>query len=201
MAGGSIPPRFEREQLLYFNGKPLKTVWRVRPAIVDWASDGRLSYLTLDEDGILASYDRKTETQLVDKVILRWESGEPIRFTEDIGGGMGRMKLCACDWTGSGSIDLLVGTHGRASIPPGPQGQPRHTTGQAGVILLKNVGKGRDARFAPPVAIRHKGEPIAVGMHECGVEAVDWKSDGVLDLLVGIEDGSIVWLPRDELSW
>jgi hypothetical protein len=197
----SYPPRFEREKLLRFEGKPLKTVWRVRPTIVDWDGAGQISYVTLDEGGILASYDRQSPTELTNKTILHWENGEPIRFTEDIGGGMGRMKLHACQWTGGVSFDLLVGTHGRASIPPGPTGMPRHTTGQAGIILLRNVGSGRNARFAEPVAVKYKGEPIAAGMHEIGVEAVDWKGDGTLDLLIGIEDGSVVWLPRADLSW
>jgi hypothetical protein len=195
---GSYPPRFEKEQLLQFEGKPLKTVWRVRPTITDWEGLGRISYVTLDEEGALASYDRASPTELVNKTVLRWENGEPIRFTEDIGGGMGRMKLHACRWTGSDRIDLLVGTHGRASIPPGPTGMPRHTTGQAAIMLLRNVGNGR---FAQPVAVKYKGEPIQAGMHEIGVEAVDWKGDGTLDILVGIEDGSVVWLPREDLSW
>jgi len=195
---GSYPPRFETEKLLQFQGRPLKTVWRVRPTVTDWEGNGQISYVTLDEHGVLASYDRQSDTELTNKVILRWENGELIRFTEDIGGGMGRMKLHACRWTGSERIDILVGTHGRASIPPGPQGIPRHTTGQAGVVLLRNLGEGR---FAPPAALRYKGEPIQAGMHEIGVEAVDWKQDGTLDLLVGIEDGSVVWLPRADLSW
>ncbi|WP_442579760.1 hypothetical protein ACSBOB_30465 [Mesorhizobium sp. ASY16-5R] len=177
---------------------PLKTVWRVRPAITDWDGSGQVSYVTLDEDGVLASYDRVSTTELTNKAILLWENGEPIRFTEDIGRGMGRMKLAACQWTGSGRVDLLVGTHGRASIPPGPAGMPRHTTGQAGIVLLRNLG---DRRFAPPVAVRYKGEPIQAGMHEIGVEAVDWQGDGTLDILVGIEDGSVVWLPRADLTW
>ena len=199
--GGHVPPRFEAPRRLTFEGRPLKTVWRVRPAVVDWLGDGRLHYLTLDEEGVLSDYRRRTDLELADKRHLRWAGGEAVRFTVDVGGGRGRVKLCAVDWTGDGRIDLVVGTHARASLPPGPGGAPRATTGQAGLFLLENVGSNADPVFGPPRTIRFRGEPIAMGMHVASPEAVDWTGSGELGLVVGIEDGSLVWLPRGDLSW
>lgn len=198
--GGHYPPKFMKEQFLTFENKPLRTVWRVRPAVVDWLGDGQLHYVVLDENGILSDFQRASNTVLEQKRHLTWEDGSAIEFTEDVGGGRGRVKLCICDWNDNGVFDLIVGTHARASLPPGSNGQPRHTTGQAGIFYLKNTGSNRSPMFAQPRAFKFKGETIAMGMHVASPEAVDWDGSGRLGLLVGIEDGSIVWLPREHLS-
>ena len=199
--GGGSPPTFKRARLLTFEGEPLKTVWRVRPAVVDWLGNGTLHYVALDEDGTLADFRRDSDTVLTDKRLLTWETGEVIRFTEDVGGGRGRVKLCLCDWDGSGAFDIILGTHARASVPPGPGGQPRHTTQQAGVFYLKNIGGNDRPAFARPVPFTLNGEPLQMGLHACSPEAVDWTGSGRLGLIVGVEDGSIVWFDRDDLSW
>ncbi len=199
--GGEYPPKFDAAQPLNFNGAWLKTVWRVRPAVVDWLGNGQLSYVTLDERGMLATYGRDDDINLADKRTLHWENGRAIEFTEDIGGGLGRIKLCACDWTGDGRLDLIIGTHGRASVPPGPDGMPRHTTHQAAVLLLENIGSNSAPTFAPPTAICYKHEPIAAGMHACSPEAFFNGQGEEPDLLLGVEDGSIVLFPRADLSW
>lgn len=199
--GAGYPPSFEAPVALRFEGEPLKTVWRVRPAVVDWLGNGDLSYVCLDEDGVLASYRRLSDTELGGKRRLCFEDGAPVTFTEDSGGGRGRIKLCACDWTGDRRIDLLFGCHSRASVPPGPTGAPRHTTQQAGLFLLENVGSNAEPVFALPRPFLHSGAPISLGMHACSPEAVDWAGTGEPDLLVGAEDGSLLWFKRSELSW
>ena len=40
-----------------------------------------------------------------------------------------------------------------------------------------------------------------MGMHVASPEAVDWTGSGKLGLIVGIEDGSMVWLDREDLDW
>ncbi|MCQ0986049.1 FG-GAP repeat domain-containing protein [Jiella marina] len=201
LGGEQKPPRFAGEQLLHYRGKPLKTVWRVRPAVADWRGDGALHYVALDEDGLLSDFRRQSDTELADKRHLRWDDGEIIAFTVDVGGGRGRVKLCLCDWEGEGRIDLIFGTHARASVPPGPKGMPRNTTGQAGLFYCRNVGTPEEPRFAKPVPMAHRGRTIAMAMHVASPEAVDWAGRGALDLIVGVEDGSLVWLKREDLSW
>ncbi|MBW8637176.1 VCBS repeat-containing protein [Hoeflea sp. WL0058] len=199
--GAAGAPSFETCRLLTFEGKPLKTVWRVRPAVVDWLGDGQLHYVCLDEEGVLSDFRRASDTALEDKRRLVFETGDEIRFTVDVGGGRGRAKLCICDWTASGRYDLIVGVHARASLPPGPSGAPRNTTGQAGVFYFENVGSNAAPVFAAPKAMRYRGEVIQMAMHVASPEAVDWEGDGSTGLIVGVEDGSIVWLPRGDLSW
>ena len=198
----SLPPRFSGEELLTYQGRPLKTVWRVRPAVVDWCANQRKHYIALDEDGLLSDWTRASDTELVDKRHLRWETGEPMQFTVDVGGGRGRVKLCFCDWEGAGRIDLIFGTHGRACVPPNPEtGAPRNTTKQAGLFYCRNTGTPEEPRFSLPIPMQFRGETIAMAMHVASPEAVDWGNRGSLDLIVGVEDGSIVWLKREDLSW
>jgi hypothetical protein len=197
---GSYPPEFEEEQLLHFESIPLKTVWRVRPAVVDWLGNGLLHYLCLDEMGKLSDFQQVSKTELGNKRHLSWEDGAVIEFTEDVGGGRGRVKFSVCDWNGTGTLDLIVGTHARASLPPGQGGKPRHTTGQAGIFHLENLGTNAAPEFAKPRAFQFKGEVIRMGMHVASPEAVDWTGSGQKGLIVGIEDGSIVWLERQYLS-
>jgi hypothetical protein len=198
---GSYPPEFECQQLLTFNSVPLKTVWRVRPAVVDWLADGQLHYLCLDDLGRLSDFKKLSKTELHEKRHFTWEDGTVVTFTEDVGGGRGRVKLCVCDWNERGRFDLIVGTHARASLPPGPKGEPRHSTGQAGIFYLENIGSNALPVFAKPQAFQFKGEIIQMGMHVASPEAVDWTGTGELGLLVGVEDGSLVWLDRRHLSY
>jgi hypothetical protein len=200
-SSGGPPLELEAPRPLLFEGKPLVTVWRVRPSVVSWRDDGALSYVCLDEEGVLSSYTRESEDRLGGKERLRFEDGNPVRFTEDFGGGRGRIKLCLCKWTGDGRYHLVYGTHNRASVPPGPGGAPRHTTGQASVFLLENVGTNEAPRFAAPRPILFRGEPIALGMHACAPEALSWTGGAELDLLVGAEDGTLVWFRRADLTW
>lgn len=198
---GGDPPRFAAPRPLRVGDRPLVTVWRVRPTVADWQGDGRLSYVTLDEDGVLAAYERLSDEDLGAKRLLTYDDGTPIRFTEDSGGGLGRIKLCAGDWRGNGRPDILFGTHNRASVPPGPTGMPRHTTYQAGIFILENVGgDGTVPRFAAARPLGRDGTPFVFGMHACSPEIVAWRPGRPPDLLVGAEDGSLLWFPREEIT-
>lgn len=201
LGGAQTPPQFAAPELLHHNGAPLKTVWRVRPAVTDWGTT-QLHYVALDEEGVLSDWTRLSDTELGEKRHLTWQDGRAIRFTVDVGGGRGRVKLCLCEWEEPGRIDLIFGTHARACVPDDPKsGAPRNTTGQAGIFFARNVGTAEAPCFAPPVAMRHKGQTIAMAMHVASPEAVDWAGQGVLDLVVGVEDGSLVWLKREHLEW
>jgi hypothetical protein len=222
--GSPTKPVFAPGVKLTFRGQPLVTVWRVRPAVGNLFGDG-LSYICLDETGLLAAYAKVSETELADKTLLRFADGEPIAFTEHCGGGRGRIKLCLCHWTGSGLPDLIIGTQRSASIPPGPRGIPCYDINQATVLLLENIGRPADPAFAPPRYILYRGKPLRLGIHSCAPEVVDWGSETArhcgtavypersrrasgcdrrcagLDLIVGAESGALLDLRRDHLSW
>ena len=115
LSKGLSPPRFGEQERLCVQGKPLKTVWRVKPAVIRWAVNDQLHYVTLDEFGVLSDWRKINDTELAEKRQLCWENGAPIRFTQDEGGGRGRVKICLCDWEGTGRTDLIFGTHARAN--------------------------------------------------------------------------------------
>jgi hypothetical protein len=187
---------------LRYRGTPLRTVWRVRPAVTAWGDpNGYRRYVCLDVAGQLVDFAKAGDDVLDDQRVLRYTTGAPIEFTEDRGGGLGRVKLAVCDWTGSGLGDLLVGTHARAALPPGPGGAPRHTHGQATVLLLENLGAPGSPRFGAPRQLRYRGRPLRFGMHSCAPAPVDWCGRDAPDLLVGVEDGTLLLLSRDRLAW
>jgi hypothetical protein len=213
--GTQSEPQFARGVRLTFRGTPLVTVWRVRPAVGNLFGAG-LDYVCLDETGLLAGYVRVSETEIGDKTLLRFADGQTIAFTEDYGGGRGRIKLCLCDWTGNGLPDLIIGTQRSASIPPGPSGIPKHDINQATVLLLENIGRPGEPTFAPPRYILYRGKPIRLGVHSCAPFVVDWgevcppcgtaapgcdPSPVGPGLIVGAESGAILDLRREHLTW
>ncbi len=80
----------------------------------------------------------------------------------------------AVDWDGNGSMDLVVG----------------NILGE--VYLIPNEGKGKELAFGTPRRLEAAGQPIKVKGDAAPVVA-DWDGDGKPDLLVGSDDGSVVW--------
>ena len=86
--------------------------------------------------------------------------------------------IAAVDWDADGRKDIVAGT-----LVPSPTGC---------VFLLRNVSEGGKLQFSKPTPILSGGQPITVpGQHAMPV-VVDWNRDGVFDLLIGCDDGSVV---------
>ncbi len=80
----------------------------------------------------------------------------------------------AVDWNGDRAPDLLIG----------------NVLGE--VYLVTNAGKGKALAFERPTRVEAAGEPLKVNGDAAPVVA-DWDSDGLPDLIVGAEEGSVVW--------
>jgi hypothetical protein len=196
------PRVLEPPRELQYDGMPMRTAWRVRPAVTTWGvPGGSRRYVCVDSDGVLVDFAQRTLDALDDKRFLRYTDGMPIVFTEDRGGGLGRIKLAVCDWTGSGRGDLLAGTHARASVPPGPAGIPRHTHGEATVLIFENIGAPGQPVFAAARQLYCRGRPVRFGMHSCAPAPARWTAGETLDLVVGTESGTLLLLRREFLTW
>jgi hypothetical protein len=82
----------------------------------------------------------------------------------------------AVDWRGTGRLDLLVGNM------PGD------------LYLIPNDGTNAMPAYGAPRKLEAGGQPIR-GPHHGDAQpvAADWDGDGLLDLIVGWGDGSVVW--------
>lgn len=81
----------------------------------------------------------------------------------------------AADWDGDADFDLVVG----------------NISGD--VFLIPNQGSPEEYRFGTPEKLEADGEPIRVPGGDAGPTVADWDADGRDDLLVGTDDGSVLW--------
>jgi hypothetical protein len=79
------------------------------------------------------------------------------------------------DWNGDGLPDLIVGDIG----------------GHVSVYL--NEGTKQQYAFGKPTHLKANGKEIAVPGGDAGPCVADWDGDGLLDLIVGCGDGSVIF--------
>lgn len=202
---GSRPPAFRRPVVLKSDTMALRLVWRTQPAVTNWGVEGgRRCMVVNDEKNQFRRFWQIDDYNVTPGDVLRLTTGEPIQaHSKRFAGQFGRTKLQAIDWDGDGKIDLLAGT-GRAASIPGPGGIPDDTfTGerrQASVLFLRNAGTNEEPAFDYPRVMHFKHKKLEMGVHSCSPLAIDL-GRGTLDLLVGAEDGNVLYYPREDLSW
>lgn len=197
--GGPTQPRFERPIPLRCEGGPLVLPPRVRPALADWKGSGHLDLIGLDVQGFLALYARTGNNEVAAPMPLTDRLGRLLRLDGAFGLG-GGCSLWAGQWTGSGRLDLLVGLpRANRHVIPALTGQaPTDLELCPTVLLLEQDDRGR---FLPRPLRFFDGRPVVVGQAGCSPRGVDWSGTGRLDLLIGDDDGRVLVVPRDALSW
>ena len=134
---------------------------------MDLDGDGRTDIISGSWPGEIYFFRRQADGGFEAGQQLRDRHGKVINV------GSGSTPF-AVDWDGNGTTDLLVG----------------NVLGE--VYLIPNEGKGKKLAFGTPRRLEAAGQPIKVNGDAAPV-AADWDGDGKLDLLVGAEDGSVVW--------
>lgn len=134
---------------------------------MDLDGDGRTDIISGSWPGDIYFFARRPDGTFAAGQKLKDRRGKVINV------GAGATPFAA-DWDGDGAIDLLVG----------------NVLGE--VYLIRNESKGKSLQLGEPQRLLAEGQPIKVNGDAAPV-AADWDGDGKLDLLVGAEDGSVVW--------
>jgi hypothetical protein len=135
--------------------------------LVDLDGDGRTDILSGSWPGEIYFFRRLPDGRFAAGQNLEGPDGKPI----NVGSAS---SAFAADWDGDGVLDLIVGT----------------VLGD--VYLLSRKGPAGKLVFEAGRRLAAAGRPIKVNGDAAPV-AADWDGDGRLDLLVGADDGSVVW--------
>lgn len=197
--GTAKAPKLAPAHALYYEGLDLYGTWRVQPAV--GKLDGRMAYITLDEDDEFHLYWQVDAYNLLDGGKLSLDTGEPILANFLKAGGTGRLKLSLVDWDRDGAQDILVGTPRHGSVPDPKSGLPK-SLGLPGsaVLLLRNTGTDAAPKFAFPKLMAFKGQPIFLGQHACSPAVAPFRGMDHADLIVAEEEGRFRFYKREDLS-
>ncbi len=174
--------------------RQLVTQWRTTPCAVDWNGDRLCDLVMLDHEGYLAFYERKMQGKemvlmppqrvFYDRPASTSESNgdaieqpdnqklQLLRLNERHAGGSGRRKLSIVDWDGDGLLDVLANS--------------------TNADLLQQV-KSVDSnvwKFSNQGALVEQ----SIQGHSTSPTVVDFNCEGILDLLIGAENGRFYYL-------
>lgn len=152
------------------------TQWRTTPVAYDFNGDGLVDLGVLDTEGYFAFFERykKADGSLGVKAPVRAftdTAGKPLQLNKNKAGGSGRRKIAVGDFDGDGKFDLAINTINANIL--------RQTEFKDGRWLFEDKGQVDSRRLQG-----HSAHPTFC----------DFNADGVLDLLIGAEDGHCYYL-------
>lgn len=134
---------------------------------MDLDGDGRTDVLSGSWPGEIWFFRRQADGKFAAGEQLKDRNSKPL----NLGSGS---SVFAVDWDGDGRLDLLLG----------------NVLGE--VHLLPGEGVGKAPAFGAARRLEAAGKPLKVN-GDAAPTVGDWDGDGRLDLVVGTEDGSVVW--------
>ena len=201
--GQKTKPVLDFGKPLYLDGLDLHGTWRCKPAVAQL--DGRMAYVTLDDDDELHLYWQLDIYNLEDGGKLKLDDGSNICANFLKAGGTGRLKMNLVDWDMDGKLDMIIGTPRHASVPNPKTGLPwsvrkEKPNAGAAVLFMKNVGPGKVPVLQFPKLLKFKGKEIFLGQHSCGPTPADFGNPQRPDLVVGTETGRFIFYKHEDLS-
>lgn len=163
--------RFMGEVPLFCKGLELRGTWRCRPGV--GLLNGRMAYITLDDDNHFHIYWRVDDQNLDDGGKLKLSDGSFISGTDLYSVETGKLRFEIVDWDNDGVKDLILGVSKWHSVPNAtvglPNKQPVNGVTAAGVLFMKNVGTEAEPSYEFPKQITYNGQVIQTGVRETGV--------------------------------
>ncbi len=181
-------PKWTAPRLLEAGGRIIRTAGhaRMRPAPVDWNSDGLPDLVAVNDRHEYTLFERGTgvsgKRELRAGRTLRFQSGKPVAFASADDPVGRRDAVNVVDWDGDGDWDIITGLN----------------SATAGFVYLENTGSNASPRFSEPkeltnaagAGLRDEARPVLEGFgHTPNIDVVDWNQDGTPDLLVGQDMG------------
>jgi hypothetical protein len=135
--------------------------------LVDLDGDKRTDVISGSWPGEIYFFRRQDDGKFAAGIKLNGHDGKPL----NVGSASAAF---ATDWDGDGAVDLIVG----------------NVLGE--VWLVPGAAGGKPLTFAKPQKLEAAGKPIKVD-GDAAPAVADWDGDRKPDLIVGAEDGSVVW--------
>ena len=120
---------------------------------------------------------------------FRFPDGSPVKLDGEAG-LCGRANLAGGDWFGRGRIDICFGPYHGAGAGTDPEV----------IYVMESLDPANLVVGRPQVVRLRDGTPLRHGGSYPAPELADWDDDGRADLLLGGEDGSIWFYPRDSVT-
>ncbi|MEZ6104245.1 MAG: VCBS repeat-containing protein [Pirellulaceae bacterium] len=170
--GSNAAPKFGDYHLFRDGDTSLSPHCSMIPQLVDLNGDGRMDLLTDGGNGTIAWF-AGTEAGFSQADRLRRADGSAVRLRW-------LFSAFAYDWDRDGDLDVVCGG------APGSDYERR-------VFVLENVTTDNRLAFAEPDGGIELPQLALVPVDNQMPVVADWNNDGADDLVVGNQDGSVVW--------